>query len=349
MVREYEKSILIILCVLMAISLAACSNSEVAPYENEEFAMGTIIRQRIYHENAEDISKQVIERIREIEDGMTINKAGGEINNLNSSAGKGFVQLSKDTLFVLSKAKEISQLSDGAFDVTIGPLVKEWDLLGENPEIPLKERIDSLLELVDYKDITIDKPNTKAKLENKGQIVDLGGIAKGFAGDEAIEVYCENGVQSAFISLGGNIVALGGKTDGSPWKIGIRDPRGSEGSYIGIVSVKDKAVVSSGDYERFFERNGVRYHHILSPKTGYPADSGLIGSTIISDFSIDADALSTATFVLGLEKSMALIKKFDGVEAVFVTDDKKVYITEGLKGVFEFEGTGNGYEYVEKG
>ncbi len=343
------KSFLIILCVLLAVSFSACSNSVATPYENEEFAMGTIIRQRIYHDNAEDISRQVIDRIRKIEDRMTINKAGGEINKLNSSAGKSFVELSEDTLFVLNKAKEISELSQGAFDITVGALVKEWDISSGNSVVPSQERIHSLLGLVDYADIIIDKSGSRAKLENTGQIVDLGGIAKGFAGDEAIKVYRENGVQSAFISLGGNIVALGGKPDGNSWKIGIRDPRGAEDSYIGIVSVKDKAIVSSGDYERFFERDGVRYHHILDPKTGYPADSGLIGTTIISDFSIDADALSTAAFVLGLEKGMDLIKKFDGVEAVFITDDKKVYITEGLKGIFEFEGTGNGYEYVEKG
>lgn len=347
--RECRKVIFIILCILLAISFAACSNSKVAPYENEEFVMGTIVRQRIYHENAEDISSQVIERIREIEAAMTINKAGGEVNRLNSSSGSDFVNLSEDTLFVLNKAKEISQLSEGAFDVTVGPLVKEWDFLGDNPTIPTKERIDSLLKLVNYNDIIIDRSNSRAKLEQKDQIVDLGGIAKGFAGDEAIEVYVDNGVKSAFISLGGNIVALGGKPDGSPWKIGIRDPRGQEGSYIGIVSIKDKAVVSSGDYERYFERDGIRYHHILNPKTGYPADTELIGTTVISDFSIDADGLSTATFILGLEKGMDLINKLNGVEAVFVTKDRKVYITEGLKGVFEFKGTGNGYEYVEKG
>lgn len=346
MVKNMTKSFLIMLCVLLAISFTACSNSEVDPYENEGFAMGTIIRQRIYHDNAEDISRQVIDRITNIEDNMTINKEGGEINKLNSSAGMDFVELSEDTLLVLNKAKKMSQLSWGAFDVTVGAIVKQWDMFSENPDVPSQETIHSLLGLVDYEGIIID--DSKVKLEKIGQKVDLGAIAKGFAGDEAIKVYSKNGVKSAFISLGGNIVALGGKPDGSPWKIGIRDPRGIEGSYIGIVSVKDKAVVSSGDYERYFEKDGVRYHHIIDPKTGYPADSGLMGSTIISDTSIDADALSTATFVLGLEKGMELIKKLDGVEAIFITDDKKIHTSEGLKDVFEFEDTGNGYEYIEK-
>ncbi|WP_010252421.1 FAD:protein FMN transferase [Acetivibrio cellulolyticus] len=343
-----RKNWLIILIMFAAISMTACGSSKSAPYEITDFAMGTVITQRIYNKNGEEIGKQVMDRIKKIESDMTITKAGGEINKLNNASGTDFVKLNEDAIFVLEKAKEFSEIGQGAFDVTVGPLVKEWGIFMDNPSVPAKERINSLLSLVDYRSITIDKNRSMAKLEKSGQIVDLGGIAKGFAADEAMEIYWEQSVESAFISLGGNVVTLGGKPDGSPWKVGIRNPRGPEGSYIGIVGVKDKAVVSSGDYERYFEKDGVRYHHILDPKTGYPANSGLIGTTIISDFSIDADALSTATFVLGLEKGMDLIEKLDGVEAVFVTSDKKVYITEGLKDIFEFEDESNEYEYVEK-
>lgn len=341
-----SKKLILAIIILLGISMSACSNSENTLYENQDFAMGTVIVQRLYHENAEDISKRVIDRIRKIEDDMTINKTGGEINKLNSAAGADFVELNEDAIYILDKAKSYSKMSSGAFDVTVGPLVKEWGIFTQNPSIPSKEKIHSLLGLVDYGDITID--GSMAKLEKKSQVVDLGGIAKGFAGDEAMEVYREQKVESAFISLGGNVVALGGKPDGSPWKIGIRNPRGPEGSYIGIVSVKDKAVVSSGDYERYFEKDGVRYHHIIDPRTGYPAESGLIGTTIISDVSIDADVLSTATFVLGLEYGTKLIEELEGVEAVFVTSDKKVYITEGLRNIFEFEDESNEYEYIEK-
>ncbi len=351
-----RKKFLLFVIVLVAICISACSkleiepykNLEKVPYENEDFAMGTVITQRIYDSNAQEISKRVMDRIRKIEDDMTINKSGGEIDKLNASAGVGFVELNEDAIYVLVKSKEFSKISNGAFDVMIGPLVKEWDVFSDNPSVPSMKRIDDLLSLVNYEDITIDKNISKAKLEKKSQVVDLGGIAKGYAGDKAIELYREHKVKSAFISIGGNIVLLGSKPDGSLWKVGVRNPRGPEGSYIGVISAKDKAIVSSGDYQRYFEKDGVRYHHIIDPRTGYPADSGLIGTTIISELSIDADALSTATFVLGLEKGMELIERLEGVEAVFITNEKKIYITKGLSNSFEFEDENNEYEYVEK-
>lgn len=310
--------------------------------------MGTIIIQRINHKDAERISTEVMQRLNEIEADMTINKPGGEINELNKASGEEYVELGTDTLYVLDKAKQFSKSSTGAFDVTVGPLVKAWGIFLDNPRIPPKGEIEDLLGLVNYNSIVVEKDHNRAKLEKKGQIVDVGGIAKGYAGDEALEIYKKNGVKSAFISLGGNIAALGGKPDGSPWKIGVRNPRGPEGTYIGIVSVKDKAVVSSGDYERYFEQDGKRYHHILDPKTGYPAKAGLIGTTIVADLSIDADALSTATFVLGLDRGMELVESLRGVDAIFVTEDKKVYVTEGLKKVFKFEDESKEFEYVEK-
>ena len=351
-----RKKILLLIIVLVTIYLSSCSKLEnlpymnfgTEPYENVDYAMGTVISQRIYSNNAEEISKKVMDKIRQIEEDMTINKPGGEINRLNDSAGRDFVKLSEDTLYVLEKAKEFSKISNGAFDVTVGPIVKEWGVFTDNPSVPSMERLQDLLNLVNYEDIIIDKNMPGAKLQKNGQLVDLGGIAKGFAADEAIDIYKQHNVKSAFINIGGNIVLLGDKPDGSLWKVGVRNPRGPEGSYIGIISAKDKAIVSSGDYQRYFEKDGIRYHHIIDPRTGYPSDSGLIGTTIVSELSIDADALSTATFVLGLEKGMDLIEKIEGVEAIFITRDKKVYITGGLVNSFEFEDDSNEYEYVKK-
>ena len=332
----------------MGVLLSSCRLNSSNLYETHEFLMGTVIIQKIYHKDADKIAKEVNDRIAGIESAMTINKSGGEINLLNDAAGKEYVKLGEDTLYVLNKAKQYGEISNGAFDVTIGPLVKSWGVFTDNPKVPSKSEIDELLKLVNYKDINIDFENSTAMLSKKGQIVDLGGIAKGFAGDAAIEIYKKYGVESALISLGGNILTLGGKPDGTPWSVGIRNPRGADGSYIGIVSVKDKAVVSSGDYERFFEKDGVRYHHILDPKTGYPANTGLIGTTIVSDYSIDADALSTTVFVLGLEEGMKLVESLEGVEAVFITEDKKIYVTDGLKDTFTFKDESKEFEYVEK-
>ncbi|NLD48213.1 MAG: FAD:protein FMN transferase, partial [Clostridiaceae bacterium] len=300
------------------------------------------------HKNYNNISRSVIERINQIEARMTINQEGGEINRLNASAGKEFVPLSEDTLFVLNKAKEYAQLSGGSFDMTVGPITKAWGIFTDSPKVPTRDEIQRLLNLVDYRDLEVIADQSEARLKDSGQIVDLGAIAKGYAADEAIKIYKDNGVKSAFISLGGNVATLGGKPDGTPWKVGIRNPRGPEGSYIGIVSVKDKAVVSSGDYERYFEEDGVKYHHIMDPRTGYPSDSGLIGTTIISDASIDADALSTAVFVMGLNEGLRFVESLDGVEAVLITDDKKVYVTTGLISSFEFKDGSKEFEYVEK-
>ncbi|EPN2092521.1 FAD:protein FMN transferase, partial [Clostridium botulinum] len=176
-------------------------------------------------------------------------------------------------------------------------------------------------------------------LKRKGQAIDLGAIAKGYTADELKKVLLNYNVSSAFLSLGGNVYVLGNKPDKTPWKIGVQNPLEPRGDYLGIVSVSDKSVVTSGNYERFFERNGKRYHHIFDTKTGYPAEKGLISVSIISDKSIDGDALSTSVYTLGLDEGKKLIESLNNVEAVFVTKDKKVYITSGLKDTFKLTNT----------
>lgn len=345
---------IVVLIVLATFFLTGCANigvtpvKRIEPFETQDFLMGTVISQRVYGDNAQKAAQDVLDKLKEIERSMTIITPGGEINKLNSEAGKNWVKLSSETLYVLEKARKFSELSGGAFDATIGPLVKAWGVFTENPRVPSKEEIERLLRLVDYKDININKTDSSARLEKPGQIVDLGGIAKGHAGDEAIKIYKKYGIKSAYANLGGNVVVLGSKPDGNPWRVGIQNPRAENGVYIGIVPVTDKAVVTSGDYERFFEEDDKKYHHILNPKTGYPADSGLISTTIIADASIDADALSTATFVLGLEKGKELVENLEGVEAIFITDNKEIYVTQGLKNNFIFVDESKEFKYVEK-
>lgn len=347
-------SMICVISAILALLMASCKipaqrNPAFGdPVETDDFLMGTVITQRVYGENAESAAAEVVERIKEIELKMTINQPGGEINKLNEMSGREAVKLSEDSFFVLERAIRFSELSQGAFDVTVGPLVKAWGIYTEDPRIPTENELLSLKKLVDYRKVGLDSEDLNAKLRIEGQIVDLGGIAKGYAGDEAIGIYQKHGIKSAFVNLGGNIVTHGTKPDGSPWRIGVQNPRAASGIYVGIIEVQDKAIVSSGDYERYFEKDGVRYHHIVDPRTGHPADSGLIGTTIVADFSIDADALSTAVFVLGLEKGRELIETLDGVEAVFITKDKKVYTTSGLEKAFTFKDEGKEYEYVKK-
>ena len=302
----------------------------------------------MYGEDASKASDEVFDKLQWLEKTMTINGSGSEIDTLNDMAGKEGVKLTHESIYVLETAKKYSELSGGAFDVTVGPLVKSWGIFTENPKVPGKDEVSNLLKLVNYKNIIVDKSTLTAKLEKPGQIADLGGIAKGYAGDEAVKIYKKYGITSAYINLGGNVVVLGSKPDGTDWKVGVQNPRAENGKFIGILNLSDKTVVTSGDYERYFEKDGVRYHHILDPKTGYPSDSGLISTTIVADNSIDADALSTATFVLGLDKGMRLIESLNGIDAIFITKDKKVYVTDGLKDRFKFDDESKEYEYVEK-
>ena len=344
-----KKYICFMTILLASILLTACSIGQVQSYKSEGFALGTIINQEIYGANAQQISDEAMTRIKYLEDLMTFNAPGGDINKLNEHAGQGFVVLNPETISVLKTARKISDLSEGAaFDITVAPLVKLWNIgQTDNPAVPPAEAIKKLVPLVNYRDVQIDEANNQASLARAGQMVDLGGIAKGYAGDVVREIYRKNGVKSAIINLGGNVVALGGKPDGSAWSIGIQDPRSETGEIVGIVKVTDKAVVTSGDYQRYFELDGKRYCHIIDPHTGYPVDSGLMSVTIITSSSTEADGLSKA-FVLGLDKGLELVQRYGQAEAIFITTDKKIYVTPGLRGNFRLEDKSHEYTYVEE-
>lgn len=315
-------------------------------FEHDSFAMGTVISQKVYGANGQAAAGEAAHEIERLDQLLTFNDSRGDVYRLNNNAGIKAIQVDPITTRIINKANQVSAMSGGAFDITVGPLVKAWGIGSDREHIPSPDELDKLLPLIDYRDIEIN--DNVARIKNQGQMVDLGGIAKGFAGDAVIEIYKRHGIQSAFINLGGNVVTLGGKPDGTPWKVGIRDPRPEgmdKGRDIGVVNVISKAVVTAGDDQRYFIASGRRYHHILDPFTGYPAKSDLMSVTLITDSSLDADALDTAVYILGLEKGRDLIRQFGGVEAVFITVDKKVYVTEGLKDSFDFHGESSGYVY----
>jgi thiamine biosynthesis lipoprotein len=345
-----KKLVYLPVILLGLIFLTSCSIGQAQSFKSEGFALGTIINQEIYGQNAQKIADEAMAKIEYIEDLMTVNAPGGDINKLNENAGKGYVDLNSETISVLKTAQKISQLSEGAaFDITVAPLVKAWNIgFTDNPEIPTEETIENMLPLIDYTDVQIDEIGNRAGLAREGQMVDLGGIAKGYAGDVVRKIYVENGIKSALINLGGNVVALGTKPDGNAWSIGIQNPRSETGEIVGIIKVSDQAVVTSGDYQRYFEKDGKRYCHIIDPQTGYPADSGLMSVTIITSSSTEADGLSKA-FVLGLEKGMELVNKYGQAEAVFITTDKKIYVTPGLQGNFQLEDKSHEYTLIEEG
>ncbi|MFZ3132028.1 MAG: FAD:protein FMN transferase [Desulfosporosinus sp.] len=341
-----KKLIYSLIMLIFLIFLTSCGPAN--PYEADAFAMGTVISQEVYGANSQKTSDEVIAKIKYLEALMTINTPGGDVNKLNDNAGKGYVELDPETMSVLQSARKISELSGGAFDVTVGPVVKAWDIGTDNPRIPTDTTLKNLISLIGYADVHLDEAGNKASLQKPGQMIDVGGIAKGYAGDVAKAIYQRNGHKSAFINLGGNVVALGNKPDGSAWNIGIQNPRSETGEVVGAVQVTDKAVVTSGDYQRYFEKDGRRYCHIIDPHTGYPAESGLMSVTIIASSSTEADGLSTACFILGLDKGLDLVERYGPAEAIFITTDKKIHLTKGLQGNFQLKDTNNEYTYVEE-
>ncbi len=346
-----KKIVFIMFMISLFLFTAACGAGKATEneVEAEDFALDTIINQVVYGENAQAAADAVSAEIKELDDLWSVESAAGDTVKLNNNAGRGYVELDPKTIALLQEAQKISDYSDGAaFDITVAPIVNAWGVCGDDPRIPPQEEIASLLPLVNYEDVLIDAAASKAALRQEGQMIDLGGIAKGYIGDLAIERYKEYGVTSAFINLGGNVVVLGNKPDGTPWKVGIQDPRGETSDIIGYVEVSDQAVVTSGDYQRYFIEDHKRYCHIIDPRTGYPIDNGLMSVTVITASSADADGLAKA-IVLGLDEGMALIEKTDGAEAVFITTEKEIYVTSGLSETFHFEDASNGYTYIQKG
>ena len=350
--RKTQPLCTLVCCVLISlIILAGCTakgNSE--PVSRSSFMMGTLIKLTIYDSNFdESVFDKAFARIAEIESKMTINAGNvdSEIIKLNDSAGQDFVQLSPDTFYVLKKAVYYAELSDGKFDVTIGPLVKLWNIGTEEAAVPAEQQILERLPLVNYRNLILNEQNSSAKLTNPGMVVDLGAIAKGYAADEVAKVLREAGIKHAIINLGGNILTINQKPDGSAWRLGLQDPLEPRGDYMGIVMLKDQTLVTSGTYERYFEVGGKRYNHILNPQTGYPEDNSLMSVSIVGKDSIDADALSTTVFLLGLEKGMELVESLPGYEAIFITTDKKVYVSSGIN-TDNFQITKEEYQLQEK-
>ncbi|MCT4563072.1 MAG: FAD:protein FMN transferase [Maledivibacter sp.] len=336
--RKIIAALFMIVSIILIVSgCSARVNNE--PVAKTEFVLGTVVTIKLYDNATEEVFNKAFARLREIENRMTINADDSEVIAINSNAGKDFVKVSDDTFYVIKSGKHFSRLSEGRFDISIGPLVKLWGIGTDKAKVPNKEEIENKKIWVDYNDVVLNESEKSVMLKKSGMILDLGGIAKGYGADEVVDILKDNNVKHAIINLGGNIFAYGNKPDGTGWKIGVQNPLSERGEYLGIVRVSDQTVVTSGVYERYFEEDGKRYHHILDPHTGYPVENNVVGITIIANSSIDADSLSTSAFALGLEKGMELIEGLGNVDAVFVTRDSEVYMTSGLKDNFKLEDT----------
>lgn len=295
------------------------------------YSLGTMNEIEIF-EPSKHILALAEKRVREINDHMSVFQPESDIARLNRMAGRRAVTLSRDTWELLALSKIICKESKGVFDITVRPLTALWAIETNKNQVPDGPDVLRARKLVDSRKLVCDAKNTQAYLKKAGQAVDLGGIAKGFAADEVKRILVENGVRSAIINLGGNVVVVGKRPDGQPWNIGIQNPAAPRGEFLGMLSVSDCAVVTSGNNERFFIKNGVRFHHILDPRTGWPAQSELLSVTVVCQNSVLADALSTALYVGGMQK-LPLLQQY-GAEAVFATEKGELFATEGLSDQF---------------
>ena len=240
-------------------------------------------------------------------------------------------QVSDSLAELVSEGLDYSELSKGAFDIAIEPLTSLWDFTAEDPQVPKDSLIQAALPKCDYHNISVDKDKNEITLKTDDTAIELGAIAKGYIADRLKDYLVSQNVKSAIINLGGNVLCIGEKPDNSAFKIGIQKPFADRSETIAVMDIKDKSVVSSGIYERCFEQNGTLYHHLLNPETGYPYDNGLIAVTIISDKSVDGDALSTTCFALGLKDGMKLAESLDDVQAFFVTSDYEIHYTKDFQ------------------
>ncbi len=318
---------------VLLFSLAGISCAEAVPAQSE-YVIGTVCTVNLYEKGTKAAYKDIFDRLREIEARMSANADGTEVDAINKSAGVAPVAVHEDVRAVVKAALRFAALSGGALDPTIGPVVKLWNIGSDDPRVPSPAELKAALPLVDWKDVVVDDAAGTVFLKRAGMKLDLGAMAKGYAADEVARIIAKHKIPRAIVDLGGNVMAVGEKQGGEPWRVGVQDPSSERGNHIGILPVKNKTLVTSGIYERFFEADGKHYHHILSPRDGYPVENGLISVTIVADRSIDADCLSTATFALGLEAGRKLVESLPGVEAIFIDTDFRVTITPGLAGTF---------------
>jgi len=280
-------------------------------------------------EQADMAIEAAFSKIRELEKLLSFWTDDSEIAAINRNAGKGAVKVSAPTMQILGMAMEISEWTEGAFDATVGPVIRQWDFREQT--MPAPEALKAALNKVDYRALELDTKNSTAYLNRSDMSFDTGGIAKGFAADAAIEVIKAQGITAALVAVSGDIRAYGKKPDGTDWRVGIRNPRSDDpNSFIASLALQDEAISTSGDYERFFIKDGRRYHHILDPRTGQPAE-GSMSVTVIADSATFTDGLATGLFVLGPDKALKVLAAH-GLQGVLIGSDGETYITGGLAG-----------------
>lgn len=330
---------LLIYCLLGMLCIFGSGCSSMQTSNKTELILGTIVNVTLYgktsQENLDLAAQAALDRAKELENIFSATSESSELSYVNKHALNHPVEISQELYTVLERSLYYANLTDGAFDPTLGRLIKLWGIGTDNAQVPDEAQIEPLTDQKNYQYVLLNEENHTVQFTKDGFELDLGAIAKGYAADEMKKLLIDDyGITCGLLNLGGNIITIGERYDKKPWNLGIADPKNPEDSQNPAVLLKisDKTVVTSGDYQRYFvDSDGTSYHHILDGSTGRPADTGLSSVTIIAGCSMDADALSTACFVLGEEKAVQLLETMDDVEAVFISTDEHITATDGIR------------------
>lgn len=321
--------------ILTLCLLTACGET---PREGDltrtTYALGTVININLYDGGDDDLMEKLVNRITDIEAIMSIGIETSDISKVNAKAGIAPVEVSEETYKVLERALHYAALSEGRFDPTIGPIVGLWKIGTEEARVPESSEIEEALTHVDYKKVQLNPDKMTVYLETPDMSLDLGGIAKGYVADELAAMLSAANIEKAMINLGGNIYAYGEKEGGNPFKVAVQTPYDTRNTYFGYVTIRNKTVVTSGPYERYFEQDGTVYHHIFDAATGYPTRGETVSVSIIAESSMEADALSTLLFTMSPEDGLALIETMEGTECIYVDKHYGLRLSRGLKDNF---------------
>ena len=339
--KKHKRLIIIllaVLCILVAVIVFLWHRygQRASSYQCTNYAMGTYIQQTVYGKNAKTAAAAAAKSINELENKISWRIDGSDINRLNKAAGTDWISIQPETAKILQLSLGIAQKSDGVFDPTVLPISSMWDFGGSNQHVPAKADIQKYLKYIDYKNLRINAENNTASLRLHLMGIDLGSVGKGAACDDAVAAYRSAGADCGIVSAGGSSIGVfGQKADGSPWRIAVRDPTTTDenATEMGEINLSSGFVSTSGTYEKCFKQNGILYHHLLNPKTGYPENNGLISVTVVTSNGAVSDALSTACFLLGREKSTSILKSYNA-EAIFIDSKNNVSVTDGLKSKF---------------
>lgn len=326
----------LILVILVLSGILYMRQRSREPVTATSFKLNTVVKITIYDPPSEDILKEAIGLCDTYEKIFSRTQSDSELFRLNHGLlpeEDGGYAVSEPLASLVEKGLFYGEVSGGAFDISVGPLSSLWDFTSEEHTVPSVSEIERARELVGYQGISVN--GQKISFAKKGMSLELGAIAKGYIADRIKEFLLSKGVKSAVIDLGGNVLCVGERPDGKPFRIGIQRPFADRNEIAGTVEIKDQSVVSSGIYERYFEKDGKIYHHILNPESGYPYDNELLSVTVITNKSVDGDALSTSCFALGLKKGMELVGSMPDVHAVFITTDGKLHFSNGFEAEFE--------------